>query len=71
MKPLFTLEPEAGYIFNAQWSQTRPLVFFLSTENGKLLIYDLKVIIILQLFYQLVDQYFVKKTVSSFKIIAQ
>jgi len=42
MKPLFTLEPEAGYIFNAQWSQTRPLVFFLSTENGKLLIYDLK-----------------------------
>ncbi|XP_065071936.1 cytoplasmic dynein 2 intermediate chain 2-like isoform X2 [Rhopilema esculentum] len=43
IKPLYTIEPGAGYLLHAQWSQSRPLVFFLTTENGKLLIYDLKV----------------------------
>eukprot|EP00794_Sanderia_malayensis_P005366 gene5366-6037_t len=42
VEPLLTLETNFGYLFDAKWSSTRPMVIFLSTETGKLLIYDLK-----------------------------
>ena len=43
VKPILTVEPSSGYLFNAKWSPSRPLVFYLATSDGKLLIYDLKV----------------------------
>ena len=43
IKPILTVEPNSGYLFNAKWSPSRPLVFYLATTDGKLLIYDLKV----------------------------
>ncbi|XP_015765490.1 PREDICTED: WD repeat-containing protein 34-like [Acropora digitifera] len=42
-KPLFSVEPGAGYLFRVRWSPSRPLVFSAVTGDGRLLIYDLKV----------------------------
>ncbi|XP_068709025.1 cytoplasmic dynein 2 intermediate chain 2-like [Montipora foliosa] len=42
-KPLFSVEPGAGYLFRVRWSPSRPLVFSAVTADGRLLIYDLKV----------------------------
>ena len=42
-KPLVVFEPEAGYLFDVQWSPTRPLVFAAATGNGNVLVYDLLV----------------------------
>lgn len=42
-KPLFSVEPAAGYLFRVRWSPSRPLVFSVVTADGRLLIYDLKV----------------------------
>ena len=42
-KPLFSVEPGAGYLFRVRWSPSRPLVFSVVTADGRLLIYDLKV----------------------------
>ncbi|KAK2572367.1 Cytoplasmic dynein 2 intermediate chain 2, partial [Acropora cervicornis] len=42
-KPLFSVEPGAGYLFRVRWSPSRPLVFSVVTGDGRLLIYDLKV----------------------------
>lgn len=40
-QPLLVLEPQAGYLFDVQWSPTRPLVFAVAAANGTVLIYDL------------------------------
>jgi len=37
-----TLEPNAGYLYAASWSPTRPLVIAVATASGKLYLYDLK-----------------------------
>ena len=37
-----SVEPSSGYLFAAQWSPVRPLVFAVATGDGQLLIYDLK-----------------------------
>lgn len=42
-KPLFSVEPGAGYLFRVRWSPSRALVFSVVTADGRLLIYDLKV----------------------------
>jgi hypothetical protein len=42
-KPLFSLEPEVGYILSADWSPGRPAVFACGSSDGKLLVYDLLV----------------------------
>lgn len=42
-KPLFSVEPGAGYLFRVRWSPSRPLVFSVVTADGRLLTYDLKV----------------------------
>lgn len=42
-KPLFSVEPGAGYLFRVRWSPSRPLVFSVVTADGRLLIYDLKI----------------------------
>jgi len=41
-QPVVTLEPNAGYLYAASWSPTRPLVIAVATGSGKLLMYDLK-----------------------------
>ncbi|CAH1783665.1 unnamed protein product [Owenia fusiformis] len=41
-QPIVTIEPGAGYLFSAKWSPVRPLVFAVATEDGQLLLYDLK-----------------------------
>jgi len=41
-QPVCTLEPNAGYLYAAGWSPTRPLVIALATGSGKLFMYDLK-----------------------------
>lgn len=41
-KPLFSVEPGAGYLFRVRWSPSRALVFSVVTADGRLLIYDLK-----------------------------
>ncbi len=40
--PLVTIEPSMGYLFSAKWSPVRPLVFAVGTQDGSLLLYDLK-----------------------------
>lgn len=42
-KPLFSVEPGAGYLFRVRWSLSRPLVFAVATADGRLLVYDLKI----------------------------
>lgn len=42
-QPVLVLEPSCGIVFSARWSPTRPLVFAVTTEHGRLLFYDLKV----------------------------
>ena len=37
-----TIEPGVGYLYSARWSPVRPLVFAVTSEDGSLLIYDLK-----------------------------
>lgn len=39
--PLLIMEPSGGYLFDVEWSQNRPLVFWVSTSDGKVAIYDL------------------------------
>lgn len=39
---IISVEPGAGYLFSAQWSPVRPMVFAVTTGEGQLLIYDLK-----------------------------
>lgn len=41
-EPLITLEPGHGYLYGARWSPARPLVFALASEEGSVLVYDLK-----------------------------
>ncbi|XP_030842172.1 WD repeat-containing protein 34 isoform X1 [Strongylocentrotus purpuratus] len=41
-RPIFSIEPASGYLFSAQWSPVRPLVFGAATGQGQLLLYDLK-----------------------------
>jgi len=41
-QPVLTLEPNAGYLYAASWSPTRPLVVAVATASGKLFMYDLK-----------------------------
>ncbi|XP_033633325.1 WD repeat-containing protein 34-like [Asterias rubens] len=41
-KSIISIEPSSGYLFSARWSPVRPLVFAVTTGEGKLLIYDLK-----------------------------
>jgi len=41
-QPVVTLEPNAGYLYAASWSPTRPLVIAVATGSGKLFLYDLK-----------------------------
>jgi hypothetical protein len=41
-KPVLTIEPGAGYLFSTHWSPVRPLVLAMATEDGHLVIYDLK-----------------------------
>ncbi|XP_071503486.1 cytoplasmic dynein 2 intermediate chain 2-like [Diadema antillarum] len=41
-RPIFSVEPGQGYIFSAQWSPVRPLVFAAATGRGHLLLYDLR-----------------------------
>nr|XP_054766400.1 cytoplasmic dynein 2 intermediate chain 2-like [Lytechinus pictus] len=41
-RPIFSIEPALGYLFSAQWSPVRPLVFGAATGQGQLLLYDLK-----------------------------
>ncbi|XP_013407902.1 WD repeat-containing protein 34 [Lingula anatina] len=40
--PITIMEPSAGYLFSSKWSPVRPMVFAVATEDGYLLIYDLK-----------------------------
>ena len=41
-QPIITIEPGCGYLYSAKWSPVRPQVFALASEDGSLLIYDLK-----------------------------
>lgn len=40
--PLLLLEPSHGFLYSSIWSATRPLVFLLGTQDGKILVYDLQ-----------------------------
>ena len=40
-RPLFTLEPEQGYIYGLDWSPSRPAVVAATTSNGAVVLYDL------------------------------
>eukprot|EP00039_Didymoeca_costata_P028878 m.22396 g.22396 ORF g.22396 m.22396 type:complete len:503 (-) comp7396_c0_seq1:30-1538(-) len=39
--PLYIFETEMGYLFDVCWSTSRPMVFYTSTSQGKIIIYDL------------------------------
>ncbi len=41
--PLAVLEPDAGYLYDVQWSPARPLVFAAATGSGAVVVYDLLV----------------------------
>lgn len=41
-RPIFSIEPASGYLFSAQWSPVRPLVFGVAAGQGQLLLYDLR-----------------------------
>ena len=41
MKPLLIIEPSSKYLLSAQWSLSRPTVFYILTSDGNLLIHDL------------------------------
>ena len=36
------IEPASGYLYSVRWSPVRPLVLAVTTQDGHLLIYDLK-----------------------------
>ena len=36
------LEPSGGYLYTVRWSPVRPLVMAVTTQDGHLLLYDLK-----------------------------
>jgi len=36
------IEPASGYLYTVRWSPTKPLVFAVTTQDGRALIYDLK-----------------------------
>ncbi|CAG5134760.1 unnamed protein product, partial [Candidula unifasciata] len=40
--PIVTIEPGDGYLFSARWSPVKPSVLAVTTENGNLLLYDLR-----------------------------
>lgn len=40
-KPLRTIDPNGGYLYDVFWSLARPLVFTAATSDGRMLIYDL------------------------------
>lgn len=41
MTPVLTIEPNAGYLFSARWSPSRPCVFIVTAETGGVLVFDL------------------------------
>ena len=41
-QPLMILEPSGGYLYTVRWSPVRPLVMAVTTQDGHLLLYDLK-----------------------------
>ncbi|XP_067936380.1 cytoplasmic dynein 2 intermediate chain 2-like [Watersipora subatra] len=41
-QPLVVIEPACGYLYAARWSPIRPLVLAVTTQDGQLLIYDLR-----------------------------
>ena len=40
--PILEIEAGEGYLYSARWSPIRPMVFAVTTESGKVLVYDLK-----------------------------
>ena len=42
-KPLLIVEPGGGYLFDVEWSISRPMVFWVSASDGRVLVYDLNV----------------------------
>jgi len=41
-KPILYFEPSQAYLFDVQWSPSRPLVFAAADAEGKVHIFDLK-----------------------------
>ncbi|XP_067657165.1 cytoplasmic dynein 2 intermediate chain 2-like [Haliotis asinina] len=41
-QPILTIEPGDGYLYGAKWSPVRPTVLATVSENGSLLVYDLR-----------------------------
>ncbi|KAF6028805.1 WDR34 [Bugula neritina] len=41
-QPVMVIEPASGYLYTVRWSPTKPLVFAVTTQDGRALIYDLK-----------------------------
>jgi len=63
--PLLVIEPGCGYLHSVQWSPTRPSVVTASTEDGRLLFFDLKESSVSPLKVLVVD--LEKKPVSTFQ----